>query len=47
MSNKPFRFLNTTFLIIRPHHPQSWSFINKDIIPAIGIMAFGKNFLFQ
>ncbi|XP_057664123.1 putative sodium-coupled neutral amino acid transporter 11 [Diorhabda carinulata] len=25
---------------IVPQHPESWSFINKDIIPAIGIMAF-------
>lgn len=27
---------------IVPEHPDSWRFANWDVIPAIGIMAFGK-----
>jgi sodium-coupled neutral amino acid transporter 11 len=30
----------------RPHHPNAWAFFNKDVIPAIGIMAFGEYLVF-
>lgn len=30
-------------IIFSPQHPHSWRFFNTDIIPAIGIMAFGKS----
>ncbi|KAG5862773.1 hypothetical protein JTB14_033210 [Gonioctena quinquepunctata] len=39
--DKPTQQLwNAANRVLRPQHPDSWRFINKDIIPAIGIMAF-------